>query len=376
MAIPSGRFYQSTNTDETELPNPQLTTDDAATNGHETPSRKGKPNKRAGSPRARITAENAHYLAFASLFPAANSEAYSVLANRQDSNLGRLSGGLPTVASTENKLRKLHKLGTLDRFRQATTGDYLYGITPLGNGYAQEFGYGIGKPEPIVGLSLERLNHYKMIAHVAAQLASPQGFFKDSLGLEPVSIENLYTEQAMRRPFSQVKRMLDEQAKQGKPTDFGRWRTTKLQEAIQQVKDGKLDWSDLIEAYPVLLTLGQPQREGMKSKVIHQPDLAIILDQDRDEPRSKNIMVEVELSKKTWQAYDAILATLKAELDKPYIYSRAVYFTVGTQIPTLLKKVDAAGEYNLISSGKLIILPIRDREGNAIIPQNRVTVGE
>lgn len=376
MSLPKGMLLKSSNTDE--LPQPEeLTTDDTTTaQQNEEGSRKGKPNRRAGSPRARVTPENAHFLAFASLFPAANSEAYSVLTNRQDSNLGRLTGGLPTVASTENKLRKLVKLTALDRFRQATTGQHLYGITPLGNGYAQEFGYGLGKPEPITGLSLERLNHYKMIAHIAAQLVSPAGFFKDSLGLDPLSLDNLVTEQALRRPYSQVKKMLDEQAKQGKPNDFGKWRAAKLNEAVQQVKDGKMEWSDLIEAYPVLLTLGQPQREGSTTKSIHQPDLAIVLDQDRNEARSRNILVEVELSKKTWQAYDAILATLKAELDKPYIYNRAVYFTMGTQVSTLLKKVDAAGDYNLIPSGKLVVLPICDREGNALTPQNRVTVGE
>lgn len=131
--------------------------------------------------------------------------------------------------------------------------------------------------------------------------------------------------------------------------------------------------SDLLTAHPVLYTIGYPRREGSKLKHVHQPDLVINLDNERKE-KARNLLVEIELSKKSWEEYDKILATLKAELARPYVYAKAVYFTVGEGVENLLRKVDATGDYGLFSSGLLIVLPICDRDGVPLRPQNRVRV--
>lgn len=140
------------------------------------------------------------------------------------------------------------------------------------------------------------------------------------------------------------------------------------------MRAGKLAPADLIEAHPVLLTLGMPRVEGIKGKAVYQPDLAINLDQNRTAAKSSNLLVEIELTRKSFEAYDAILRTIKAETDRPYVYARAVYFTIGKSVENLLRKVDTAGDYGLFASGRLIVLPITHRDGTPVQLNRRVVV--
>lgn len=335
------------------------------------PAEKPK-SKRIGVPRGRVTESNARLLAFAGMFPGADCEAFSVLNVSQSSRFGE-GGGLHTVGSTDQYLRKLYNLKALEKFRDASSGVTSYGLSKLGVTYAREFDYDLAHEAPLDGISLERLKHYRMIAHVAAQFASPGGFFKESLGIAPVELDQLISEHEMRAAFTPVQRKLSENKKQGKSNDYGKLRVDLLKRALGEVQEGRIEWGDLLTAYPVLYTLGFPRREATKLKHVHQPDLVINLDQDRKQ-KAQNILVEVELSKKSWDEYDAILATLKAELEKPYVYARAVYFTIGSGVETLLRKVDKSGEYGLFDSGKLVVLPICDRDGEPLRPNNRVRV--
>ena len=122
----------------------------------------------------------------------------------------------------------------------------------------------------------------------------------------------------------------------------------------------------------MLWTLGFKQREGSIRKAVHQPDLAARVPAPAGGVRSQNLLIEVELSKKNWKEYEAILATLAAELKEGLTYGRAIYFTIGTQIPTLLKKVDISGNLGLINTGKLLILPLKHRDGTPYSDNRRI----
>lgn len=327
-----------------------------------------------GTPRARITDADSLFLRFAGMLPCADAEAFSLLRNSTPTNLNPVPAGLLSIKGAEAILRKLHKVEAVDRFRHAGTGITSYGLSRNGFGYARGFGYELEHGATMNGISLERLSHYRLIAHVAAMFASPAGFFEDSLGVGPVSLDQIITEHAMRGAFEPVKQGLAQRKKDGKTSDFGAWRKAKLDQAIQAMRDHKLAPADLIEAHPVLLTLGMPTVEGVKGKAVYQPDLAINLDQERTGGKSNNLLVEIELTRKSFEAYDTILRTIDAETKAPYVYSRAVYFTIGSSVENLLRKVDAAGEFDLFKSGRLTVLPITHRDGTPVQLNRRIVV--
>lgn len=333
-----------------------------------TPTPKPKRKPRTG-PRGVVSEGNALYLAFASLFPGADAEAFSVLANRKPSPWAP-AGELPTVLGTTERLRKLTKLQALSTFKQASTGAILYGASGLGRSYAEDFGYDVAGASSLNGLSFERLTHYRLIAHVAGQFVSPEGFFRESLGVEPVDLAQLITEKTMRVAFAPVKKELEAQKKKGQNSDFGRYRYELLKETAEAIQAKKYSVSDIPLVQPVLLTLGEPHRENSKTKQVHQPDLAVL--GRTSEGKRRNILVEVELSKKTWAEYSSILATFKKELSHSYVYDSVAYFTVSPQIETLLRKVDSAENYGLFGSEKLVVQRIAHRDGTLVEQRKRV----
>lgn len=356
--------------------------------GQETPAANAA-EKRAKLPTgSRVSDGNAQTLAFLGSFPAADSESLSMIAHRQESRLYP-GGVLPTIKGTEKRLRKLERLNTLDRHKNPATGVNHYGITKNGIAAAWSYGYEMEHAATTNKLSFERLNHYRLIAHVAAQLLSPEGFFRDSLGIEPVALDQLWSERRMQSAFDPIKRKLEEERANGQLGSFAKWREAALTAAVMEAKqaieaaqgdDAKrraalLKWSSLIERNAELLTLGLGQTGEHNGKPVYQPDLAVLRDQRRASGRAKNLLIEIELSKKSWNTYDAILSTIDAETRRPYVYERAVYFYVGSQIPTLIKKVDAAGGYDLISSGRLVLMPITHRDGSEFKLQNRIETG-
>ncbi|MGL3198358.1 MULTISPECIES: hypothetical protein [Curtobacterium] len=322
----------------------------------------------------RITEGNAQMVRFLSKFPGATSEALSIIAARKDqAAAGQLI--LPTVKGTEKRLRKMESLGAIERLRDATSQTVQYSATQLGIDALWSFGYNAEHAATLHKKAKTRAAHYRYIAHVAAQFASPQGFFRDSLGIEPVALEQLISENEMRGAYEPINLALKQAGKQGQNADYGRWRKTELEAALSEAGNKRLDWSDIVEAHPALLTMGQPKRTGAITKPVHQGDLAVILDGGRTGTKARNLLVEVELSKKSWDEYSSILATLKMELEHGFIYCRAVYFTVGTQVETLLRKIDKKLGYGLFESGKLSVLPILNRTGDPVRFDNRITLG-
>lgn len=337
--------------------------------------RKGQSNPRKGTPRARITDADARILAFLGHFPAADAEALSLLNIARATNFGTSGGTITSVATTERRLAKLIKLGAVRKERQPATGIYSYGVEDKGFAAAREYGYDMDHARSLVGISYSRLTHYRMIALVAAQLASPAGYFRETLGIEPVELEQLISENDMRAGYEPARQLMKERKEKKLTHDFGAWRQKKLDDTLKILGEGRFEWRDLIESHPVFLTLGQPQVDNTRAKAVHQPDLAVNLDTNRENHWANNLLIEVELSKKDRDEYTRILATLRAELDKPYIYRRAVYFTIGTQVEKILREIDAEEKFNLFDRNKLIVLPLTHRDGSLVAQKKRITVG-
>lgn len=352
------------------LPDLTSTTETAPAFG-EKGYRKGQPNPRAGTPRERLTARDAEIIAFIAKNPGADKEAISLIQAPEKNTISAGTNATISLRTAEQRLSKIHRLGATERFRNPITGTTHYGATELGAALAADLGYDLGDTfRRLEGLSTQRLRHYQMIALIAAQFVSPAEYFKDSLGLPALSIDSLISENQMRADLAKAKQTME--ASGGK--SFGTFRHQTLKTALESVKAGRMEWSDITSAHPSLWTIAHPRREEAQGKELIQPDLAISLDAARATPKSQSILVEIELSKKTWSEYDHALHMLKQELAQPFIYSRAVYFTAGSQVETLLKKVDTAGDYGLISSGKLVILPITHRDGSAEKSTQRVSV--
>src|SRR5690606_3530400 len=95
--------------------------------------------------------------------------------------------------------------------------------------------------------AVTRVNHYRRIAHVAAQFTSPQGFFRDSLGIEPVALDQLISENEMRGAYEPLKQELLAKKEIGEPHDFGKWRQAAMKHSIEMVNAGRLEWSDITD---------------------------------------------------------------------------------------------------------------------------------
>ena len=319
----------------------------------------------------RITEGNAQRLHFIGKFPGADVEACSIIRDRQDA-----PGTLPTIKGTDKVLRKLHTLGVIGRAANPDTKRSVYSLTGSGRMSAESFGHTVPGSATLNKTSPRRASHYQMIAHVAAQFASPAGFFRDKLGIEPVGIEGVISEHEMRIAYEMVAKKLKERKERGESGDFGKWRTGAMAAAIDAVSRGRVDWPDITAALPGLLTLGEPLVDEMVTKAVHQPDLAVILDGARNDPKAKNLLVEIELNPKSWDAYEQILRTYRAELDRGFVYSRVVYFTIGNRVETLLRKVDRRATTGLFETGQLVVLPLTHRDNTPVRFEKRITIQE
>jgi len=326
--------------------------------------------KRRGTPRARITEIDALYIAFASKFPAAEAEAFSVLRHRNATPLHGNTPELTSIRTTETRLKKIVKLKMMNAFRNPATGITSYGATELGWEVAQEFGYELSTYSGISGISLERLNHFRLIAHVAAQMISPSDFH----GLGTVTIDDVISENEMRAAYERTQR----KHKNVEGYTFPSWREQAFKKAVQLVGEDRFSLADLVQKEPALLTVGHSKGtpSGIKYKQLHQADFALVLDKTLREKKgkAKNILVEVELSRKSWEAYEQILATLTRELSTNAVYEKCIYFTIGNGIGNMLKKIDAAGEYGLFKSGKLEVRELTRRDGTPVKANRRVKV--
>lgn len=350
--------------------------------------RKGLPNPRRGTPRARVTAGNAIYLAFGAQFPGADAEAYSMLTYTKPSPVSA-GGTLPTIRGTELRLEKLRNLGVMESYRRDGSKVVHWGVTDKGVAAAREFGYLQNENAPtrtgIRGISYERLNHFRFIAHVAAQFVSPEGFFAGtnekyaagkSVRVTPMRLDDLLSEGEIRRDQKPVADMLAAAKKANKGDgDFGAWRKNTIDQALVEVRNGELSMGDLVQRYPAIRTLGQPQSFDPNQQVIstHWPDLVVDRERFRRGNEGPSLGIEIELHVKSWTGYEQFLRTLVNEWANPAgYYERFIYFTLNDQVETLMRKVDAKYGFNLFGSGRLSVVRLFDRDGDLINLKRRI----
>lgn len=333
---------------------------------------KGGKNPRRGTPRARATEIDDCYLAFLLSFTGATSEALSMIRERAASNLDTEVGGMPTVRAVENRMRKLKKLGLVFTVRSRATGITSYSLTADGISYLASLGYESEHGDTLEGKTLERLNHYKNIAQVAAMAIG--GLFQDTLGVGPVALTDLISERQMRAASAPIKAELKKLRDEHKTGDFAPRREEELQRAYHEA-DKHGTWSEMVRGNPLLLTLPLAETAGKKFRGVYEPDLAMILDARRTNNRARNLLVEVELSRKSEAAYHAIFETIKSETERPFSYAGAAFMVVGDLVANRLRKVNLEGKYGLIESGRVKILPITHRDGTPLAVAGRIIVG-
>lgn len=314
--------------------------------------------KRQGTPRARVTEIDQFILSFLSMFPASTAETLANLQLRKATFRHQKPQNNSPV-TIENRLRKLKKLGCVEDFRTAT-GDKIYGATPLGFGSSQgDLGLKADYTT-LNGLSLKRLNHYKHIAQVASQFINPIAPFRDTIGANPVGLQDLFSEKYMIR---NRKALID----QNKGTEWGIIRNQKLNEIYPKEKEKRLIESlrDIWDLFPAMLTIGFPTAKNDPKKGLLQPDLAVY--SRRNDGSDFRLACEIELSQKTYDDYFSVVKTWQEELKTTsFAYDAVVYFTHKKSIENLLIKADRNSGARLIEQKKLFILPFTNADGEPI----------
>ncbi|KQT72008.1 hypothetical protein ASG45_13600 [Microbacterium sp. Leaf436] len=314
-------------------------------------------------------------------FVGADVEACSLLNTAKTTSFGntQIGGGLTSISTTQNRLDKLRTLAVVDRYRHPVSGTYSYGLTAAGFAAAREYGLDMEHGRSLNGIAVSRLPHYRAIALVAAKFASPAGYFRKA-GIEPVPLEKLVSENRMRAAYEPVREEMKQRKTEGKTHSFGEWRDTTLTKALDEVRAGTLPASELIDAYPSLLTLGVKQGDGVRAKPVHQPDLVVNLDAARQSQGDKigwanSVLVEVERSIKDRAEYTRILATFAYELKQPNVVRRVFYFTTSSQVEKILRDIDAAEGFGLFEKGKLTIIRLTGRDNQPVANKRRVITG-
>ena len=322
--------------------------------------------------KARITDRDVEYLEFLGNFPAATAEILSILFTRRATRFNE-ADTITSLDTIYKRLDKMKKLGVVEFYRNPISGEKHYSITKYGLQMMGVLGYNTDGMSRLDGLSLERLNHTTQIARAAATLVSPKKFYPN-VDFPPIKVSELVSEQQMRVDFAPIKQALQLKDRRDGDGNYGNWRYNELKKQISFIKNNQLDWENFIESSPALLTVGHPKTHDERLKDCHQPDLAVV-PEGRTAPRSENILVEVELSKKGWQSYTEILATFAEEFKNPFVYSRAIYFTTIPQLDKTLRKIDQQNGFGLFEKGQLLVLPLVDRDGKKIDPKAKIYIG-
>jgi len=331
---------------------------------------KGVRKSNAGKPRLRTNYDDALVCAFGAKFAVFELETASMLREAKRTNVSR-GGGLLSLRGTALQLDKLKNEGLLES-EVLESGREVWGTTPRGVSFARRHGFLSDEnevTEGMAGIQHLWLDHYLYTAHVAAQLISPAGYFRDSLGLEPASINDLQAESQVRRVHDPIKRQLEEAAKDGGNGDYGKWRKELIQQIIELGKAGKLKPTEILESYPELLTVGEPRRHPkVEAQVIstHHPDLVLVRPNERN-GRGTSIGFEIELTAKTTRRYRSYLRTYKGDFTNgSFAYDRWVYISQLPAVGRRLRAADSQAGTDLFDGRRLYSLPLLNRDGAPI----------
>lgn len=327
---------------------------------------------RVGTPRARVTDKDEVLLAFLGKLQVARADALTQLLMAEKAPNGRGSKNIVAISTVEARLEKLKKLGMVESFFRPGL-EPVWSVTEHGGAFAQIRGYltsdGEWNPKTAADIKSNDMTHRLAVSHVAAQLTSPRGYFKELLKLNPVPFENLISEYALRRWKTVIHndlRAID--AERGAPVmKSGGYRTERLRKAVNEVEAGLIEWEDLLEFYPDLWTLGEADKTAAEGYVRseHYPDLVVSREAGRTGEKSKSFFVEVELNKKSQDVYEKILRTYANEFEHGLVYCRVLYFTNSTEVKNLITKVDKRHSFGLLKSGRLVFAPIKARDGRS-----------
>lgn len=340
---------------------------------------KGVPNPyHKGTPRARVTEHTAPILAFIAMFPGATTETCSLITVTKASNIDA-GGKNRSIRGTEDLLKKFKKLGLVESFKmnQDPYGSTYWFATEDGVGVAESFGYldrpNAGHPNGLIGTAYTHLEHNRFIALVAAQLINPLGTLTKELQLPKIGMNKLVSEREIRADFGTQQKLINDAKKDGGEADWGVRRQAMLEADLDLIKSGKLEWAWLLEKSPALRVAGLPKRRFSNGavKTQHVPDLVIDLAGNVKQGASQ-VMVEIELSRKTWDEYTSLLRIYKHEVEHRSIYRKVIYFTTRRDIIATLKKIDASNEFGLFESKRLEAHLLNDWDGEPAKLKKRV----
>ena len=356
----------------TQPAEPQPTTEASTTTTSAAPKfgekgfAKGVAKSNAGKPRVRKNYDDALVCAFGSKFRVFEAQAASMLREARQTNVSKVDG-LLSLRGAQVQLKRLEGKGLLES-EVLESGREVWGTTERGESFARRHGFLQDENEPaggMVDVDHWQLDHFIYIAHVAAQLISPAGYFRKSLGLEPVSINDLQHESQLRRVHDPIKRQLEHAAAEGENGEYGKWRKEQVQRIIELGKAGKISPAEILESYPELLTLGEPKRHPKdEAQVVgtHHPDLVLVRP-NLGNGRGASYSFEIELTAKTARKYKNYLRTVNGDLRGPSLaYEKHVFISQLPLVGTRLKAADRELGTELIDTGKLQVLPLLDRD--------------
>lgn len=336
--------------------------------------RKGERNPHGATNEERVTDIDARLYAHLGAFRAATVQTLSLLVwARFNPKTRKHSDKLMSPATVADRLKKGKRLGMVTKFKNPITGQHLWTVTDRGIAAARSFGY-LQRDDSVSwggaeGMGITHIDHYAAISYIAAKIVSPKGFYRDIFG--EVTADDLVSEGEVRRAQKPIKDQLFAESKTGKKRSFGEWRSLRIDEILGDLRAGKLRVADVLDFYPELWTIGQPDGEH-PVKNTHWPDLVVSRERGRTKAASESIAVELERTIKPTAELAAILRTVKLELDTPLVYGRFVY--VGPEnVERKLRKIDEDLGLGLFDSGRFFFIALTDEEGKPLF--SRTTVG-
>jgi hypothetical protein len=315
--------------------------------------------------REHVTEKDARKLAFVAMSGVTTAEAVSLIQFAKATGFQSEERQLPAVGTVTNRFWKLARMGHLNAWM--VNRNIVWTITEAGIAAAQEHGYlldELATPKDLSGYKERSVQHMLSVSMAMAKFVSPAGLMRETLQIEPVPLEAILTEPFIKRAQARLEAEVFARKQAGEDITYGAERKRLLREARTAIKEGRLTWAMFMEAYPELWTLGQPA--GSKALPQHDADFIVALEQGRSTAESRSILVEVELSKKPWDDYVALLHTFQREVIDPAVIERVVYQTNIPSLEDTLRAVDAKEGLGLFDSGRLVVSQLTDRWGNRL----------
>lgn len=289
---------------------------------------------------------------------------------------GNKGGQMASPKTALNRLISLRRIGAVEDVT-LWNGLRVWALTDFGRGAAIASGLvgreGQVQKKGLKGLNYATISHTIAVNQVAAQLLSPFGYIRGEGGLtlpKQVTLDMLLTEYQVNNAWltANARVAADNKAK-NLDRKFKDWRTTTLKAMSESLQKGELEFRDVAATEPALWALGNTPAPGDEVREHHLPDLIVNLERFRKGASRGSIAIEVELRAKSVSSYSKQLTLWAAELQKvvgypdPLLYNKLVYFTNDSEVRENLARADKLQKTGLLESGRLLILPLTERDG-------------